>query len=1286
MVVKILIVTSSGLFSSKTTTATSTIPNYVKPMASKTILCHSGPCLTLSEYASQPEVYFTNNTIFYFYPGIHRLGDSLRLKRVYNISFQGLPTSDEVVKVTMDSVARITWEKSCNISISSISFILLDNFTFIIQFEQSLFIQLSNISFVGNGQSGCSSVMSRDSALLIHNSMFSKIRGLFGTALMLLASNVTVSGTSMFINNMAASGGSIYSSDSMLILDGATHFLNNTSSRYSKAMINRKMLLCNEVYDEIVRTKKRAMRNGGAIFCITSYLKINEYSSFTGNGANSYGGAILVDTGDFTIQGNAIFTKNTAYKNGGAILLHNTSSSIIGNLSLIDNKASIGGGISVIKGNLIIQGYALFNKNSANKRGGAMHVSQATFKFCGSIYYGDNTVNGKGGALYMAKAKAAFNDKSFTYNNINATTPFPRYATVFHNNKGKGGSIYCWNKTSIQFFEIVNVNESRSSAIIINEYSNITFLGTTYFYQNTGDKGGAIQNSDSNVMFSGTVHFEKNTANFGGAMWLERTSKLILKPKLSMHFLLNHANESGGALYFKDSQCFIVPIECFITIGGSSASIHNISLYFIDNSAKSTGSVLYGGQFDKCRLSFRTNCNPNIHICNQSHNTYSDHALRELLAISTVIDHIYNKSALASISSPAVKVKFCPLQYSDTTYVILSKSIYPGEQFNYSVVALGQAGYPVPAKLLGDHRYTGDKYRLSPTNHYINDTCTIVSFRLYSAVDRTNVQLKLYQENPCQGLVNGIDLFIQVRACPLGFELSEKDHMCVCSKKVKKFIQTCYIDNISFERSRNKFWISQKNGTDLIFHSFRCPLDYCKDKAVNVTLKYPSIQCDFNRDGVLCGQCQKNFSLALGSLHCIPCDNNHATLVVCFALAGVSLVIIIFIFRLTVPFGTMNGLFFFANIVQANHQAFFPRAKINFFTIFISWLNLDFGIETCFYDGLDIYAYSWFQFLFPFYVWFLVGCIIVACHYSRSFAKQLGQNPVAVLATLFLMSYSKLLQAIIVPLSWTYLTLYGHSNETQNVVWLYDASIYFFKESKHIALGFFAITSIVLFVLPYIFLLLFGHWLQGCSNWWILSWLNKLKPFMDAYYAPYKKHARYWTGLLLLTRLGLFLTFAINANGSESVNILAVSSVSIALLAIHRRIYEHWWKDFLESSFILNLGIFSVATFYLKEESEDVNSQLILSSISVGTSFTIFLGILLFHISLVLKSSSIWKDYIFPFIQRLGKLLRVTTDKDNVIARNVEATALHPLPTTTEVAIDLNKPLLEITADTATYN
>ena len=41
--------------------------------------------------------------------------------------------------------------------------------------------------------------------------------------------------------------------------------------------------------------------------------------------------------------------------------------------------------------------------------------------------------------------------------------------------------------------------------------------------------------------------------------------------------------------------------------------------------------------------------------------------------------------------------------------------------------------------------------------------------------------------------------------------------------------------------------------------------------------------------------------------------------------------------------------------------------------IFIARLNLDFGIETCLYYELDTYTKAWLQFVFPVYIWILVG-------------------------------------------------------------------------------------------------------------------------------------------------------------------------------------------------------------------------------------------------------------------------------------------------------------------------
>ena len=70
--------------------------NYVTP--SRTVGCFNDevPCQTIEQYATQPEVYFTNNTYFYFQSGNHQLNSSLKLTNLRNITFQGLPDNNNI--------------------------------------------------------------------------------------------------------------------------------------------------------------------------------------------------------------------------------------------------------------------------------------------------------------------------------------------------------------------------------------------------------------------------------------------------------------------------------------------------------------------------------------------------------------------------------------------------------------------------------------------------------------------------------------------------------------------------------------------------------------------------------------------------------------------------------------------------------------------------------------------------------------------------------------------------------------------------------------------------------------------------------------------------------------------------------------------------------------------------------------------------------------------------------------------------------------------------------------
>jgi len=90
---------------------------------------------------------------------------------------------------------------------------------------------------------------------------------------------------------------------------------------------------------------------------------------------------------------------------------------------------------------------------------------------------------------------------------------------------------------------------------------------------------------------------------------------------------------------------------------------------------------------------------------------------------------------------------------------------------------------------------------------------------------------------------------------------------------------------------------------------------------------------------------------------------------------------------------------------------------------------------------------------------------------------------------------------------------------------------------------------------------------------------------VDAYQAPYKDQHHYWTGVLFRLHCVLFLVFALNTPADPSINLLAISLVAFGLTVGKQctgAVCKNLYIDFLEVSFIINLGILSFATCYVK--------------------------------------------------------------------------------------------------------
>ena len=126
---------------------------------------------------------------------------------------------------------------------------------------------------------------------------------------------------------------------------------------------------------------------------------------------------------------------------------------------------------------------------------------------------------------------------------------------------------------------------------------------------------------------------------------------------------------------------------------------------------------------------------------------------------------------------------------------------------------------------------------------------------------------------------------------------------------------------------------------------------------------------------------------------------------------------------------------------------------------------------------------------------------------------------------------------------------------------------------------------------------------------------HRLYLFIEPYHTPYTYKHRYWTGLLLLVRVILYIATALNVSGAPGVNLLVTGVVVLSLLLLKERLYGPIYRelsvDFLEATCYINIIVFSFASFYTLEAKID---QTVVAYISGTIIVALFLAILACHI------------------------------------------------------------------------
>ena len=811
---------------------------------------------------------------------------------------------------------------------------------------------------------------------------------------------------------------------------------------------------------------------------------------------------------------------------------------------------------------------------------------------------------------------------------LSAATVHFKGTTTFIGNGGPGIDVslfstlyFVGNTTFKKFF----TNEN--GAAIRTLVCNLCFVGNTHFEGNEAKAaGGAIAvRMSTKVYTTGNLTFVRNKAKFGGAM-LVRQSQIYMITPTQMNFSYNTASLYGGGIYVFVPDSFIFH-QCFIQFS-SEITVDDFRMTFIYNIAGIAGSALYGEGFDTCATTFP-----------QSNETL--YPGFPGIVIEKLFQFESNKSDLSVVSSEAGRVCICEDDQPHCQIIDYNTTVYPGETFTLSLVGVGQMLGAVPVTVhaeLSSNISDEDSHSLSELQNVqliLEPKCTAVNYSVFSSKAKEVLVLKVGQQKlPLQSDTiiksaakvyrfrhHSVNINLTLAACPPGFTLSTYPFKCTCTPTLKRAGILCDINTKFIHKPRN-YWIGvafSNNGTnDAVVHP-HCPYDFCMSGSMNLNLEYPDDQCQYNRSGTLCGNCKSSLSLALGTSQCLQCSNIYLLLIGPFALTGIALIAILILCNSTVSVGTVNGLILYANVVRTNQEIFFP-ATVNglyrdILTTFIAWLNLDLGIETCFWDGLDAYGKVWLQLVFPVYIWVLIGTIIVLSDRYTTVARLSGRNAVPVLATLFLLSYAKLLRVVVTALAYTTLE---YPDGTVVTVWLYDGSVRYL-EGKHISLFLVALAILLFLSIPYTVVLIFAQCLQQKSSYRALFWVRKMKPLFDSYIGCYKDKHRYWTGLLLVARAILFLVYSLTSLGDPAVNLLSTIAVVSGLTVVNLAIggaYKQWILTLLEQSFLLNLCILSAATQYTRQGS---GNQTAVAYTSVTVSLATSAGIFLYHTFIALR-------------------------------------------------------------------
>ncbi len=347
----------------------------------------------------------------------------------------------------------------------------------------------------------------------------------YGGALHASSGNVTITG-STFKDNEGGTGAALYFTGMIGVSMSESTVVGNVSSANGTMYASNSAVVLDNV-----TAKDNKAASGGFLYLSGSASTLTVNGGLYENNSATYGGAMYisaaqnVEINDATFKLNKAESKTAAEPNGGAIYTINANISVTGSTFDGNSAENHGGAIAIVGGEVALSGENTFKNNVAGNHGGAIHVTYqningekigALLTMNGGLFEGNKALGG-GAVSIRSNCRAEFVSTVFKSNSVTGDNG------VLDGDFEGGGAIYAgWGSLVLDSVEMSgNSSDGHFGGAVDSLHSDTLICGSTKISGNTN----GVFVLGRNIQIKDNVNITGNTRS---NVYLSKGRRLVL--------------------------------------------------------------------------------------------------------------------------------------------------------------------------------------------------------------------------------------------------------------------------------------------------------------------------------------------------------------------------------------------------------------------------------------------------------------------------------------------------------------------------------------------------------------------------------------------------------------------------------------------------------------------------------------------------------------------------------------------------------------------------------------